>query len=96
VSFWFAALALPSITAPFAGWLALPVGTFATLIPSTPGYIGTFDYFVVRAMTEFKNPKSAATVYALLMHALVPRDSGGRSVSAVTSRQSIGIDEPLT
>jgi uncharacterized protein (TIRG00374 family) len=69
--FWFSALALPSITMPLAGWLALPVGTLATLIPSTPGYVGTFDYFTVRAMTELGNAAAAATAYALLVHALL-------------------------
>lgn len=69
--FWFAALALPSITAPLAGWLAVSVGTLATLIPSTPGYVGTFDFFTVRAMTELGNTMAAAAVYALLVHFLL-------------------------
>jgi hypothetical protein len=69
--FWFAALALPSLVTPLAGWLALPVGTLATLIPSTPGYVGTFDFFTVRAMTALGNTLGAATAYALLVHALL-------------------------
>jgi len=69
--FWFAALALPSIATPAAGWLALPVGTLATLIPSTPGYVGTFDYFTVRAMSTLSNSSAASTAYALLVHALL-------------------------
>lgn len=69
--FWFAALALPSLSAPLAGWLALPIGTLATLIPSTPGYIGTFDYFTARAMTELGNDAGAATAFALLVHILL-------------------------
>ena len=69
--FWFAALALPALSAPLAGWLALPVGTLATLIPSTPGYIGTFDFFTVHAMTTLGNESVAATAYALLVHALL-------------------------
>jgi uncharacterized protein (TIRG00374 family) len=69
--FWCAALALPTVTGPLAGWLALPVGTLATLIPSTPGYVGTFDYFTVKAMTELGNTTAAATAYALLVHALL-------------------------
>lgn len=78
--FWFAALALPSVTVPSAGWLALPVGTLATLIPSTPGYVGTFDYFTVRAMTALGNATAAATAHALLVHALLwlpPTLTGG-------------------
>lgn len=69
--FWFAALALPAVTVPLAGWLALPIGTLATLIPSTPGYIGTFDYFTARAMTELGNDAGAATAFALLVHILL-------------------------
>jgi uncharacterized membrane protein YbhN (UPF0104 family) len=69
--FWLLALALPSIVAPWGGWLALPVGTLATLIPSTPGYVGTFDFFTARAMTLVGNATSAATAYALLVHAMV-------------------------
>ena len=69
--FWFAALALSSIATPAAGWLALPVGTLATLIPSTPGYIGTFDYFTVRAMSALGNNTVASTAYALFVHVLL-------------------------
>jgi hypothetical protein len=69
--FWFAALALSSIDTPAAGWVALPVGTLATLIPSTPGYVGTFDYFTARAMSALGNDAMAATAYAILVHALL-------------------------
>lgn len=69
--FLFAALALPAIQSPAAAWMALPIGTLATVIPSTPGYVGTFDFFTVRAMTSFGNTTPAATAYALLVHALL-------------------------
>jgi hypothetical protein len=69
--FWFAALALSSIENPTSGWLALPVGTLATLIPSAPGYFGTFDYFTIRAMTVLGNNLIASTAYAVLVHALL-------------------------
>lgn len=78
--FWCAALALPSLAAPAAAWLALPVATLATLIPSTPGYVGTFDYFTVRAMAELGNGQAAAAAYALLAHVVLwlpPTLSGG-------------------
>ena len=65
------AFALPSITEVAAAWLALPVGTLATLIPSTPGYIGTFDFFTMRSMTELGNSQLAATAYALIVHMLL-------------------------
>jgi uncharacterized protein (TIRG00374 family) len=69
--YWFTANALPALSNPLAGWLALPVGTLSTLIPSTPGYVGTFDFFVIRSMTELGNPLTAAAAYALLVHALL-------------------------
>lgn len=79
-AFWMAAYALPSISAPAGAWLALPVGTLATLIPSTPGHVGTFDYFTMRAMLEWGNNFAASTAYAFLVHALLwlpPTAAGG-------------------
>ncbi len=78
--FWCAARAFPALPKPSAGWLALPIGTLATLIPSTPGYVGTFDYFTIRAMTLTGNPPVASAAYALLVHALLwlpPTLAGG-------------------
>jgi uncharacterized protein (TIRG00374 family) len=69
--FWLAALGVKSLAAPEAGWLALPIGTLATLIPSTPGYVGTFDYFTTLAMTSMGNAAADATAYALLVHLLL-------------------------
>ena len=69
--FWFAALALPSVTEPQGAWLALPVATFATLIPSTPGYVGTFDYFTTWAMIQLGNAPSPAAAAAFLVHTLL-------------------------
>lgn len=91
--FWFAALAVPGLTAPTAGWLALPVGTLATLIPSTPGYVGTFDYFTVRAMTALDNAPAASAAYALLVHALLwlpPTLTGGAYLLARRFRGPLG------
>ena len=64
-------LALPSVKYPFGAWLALPIGTFATLIPSTPGYIGTFDYFTIRAMTIIGNDITSAAAFAILVHIML-------------------------
>ncbi|MCX7288555.1 MAG: lysylphosphatidylglycerol synthase transmembrane domain-containing protein [Rhodobacterales bacterium] len=67
--YWSVAMAIPAMTAPVAAWLALPVGTLATLLPSTPGYIGTFDYFAIRAAEAGGNSTTAATAFAVLVHA---------------------------
>jgi len=88
--FWIAAEALPAITAPVAGWLALPVGTLATLIPSAPGYVGTFDYFTMKAMVALGNSNPASAAYAILVHLLVwlpPTIAGGIYVVLYPTKQ---------
>lgn len=62
------ALALPGITHGIAAWLAFPIGTLSTLIPSTPGYIGTFDYFSSQSMIILGNSAVAATTFAFIVH----------------------------
>lgn len=90
--FWCIAMALlPAIEIPQAGWLALPVGTLATIIPSTPGYIGTFDYFTIKAMTTLGNTIAASTAYALLVHILLwlpPTITGGLYLIMLNIRKS--------
>ena len=66
--YWLTALALPSIINVAAAWLALPVATLATLIPSTPGYVGTFDYFSFLSLTALGNSPASATAFTLLVH----------------------------
>lgn len=69
--FWFAALALPAVSNPMAAWLAVSVGTLATVIPSTPGYVGTFDYFTAQAMAALGNTPAASAAFAFLVHAVL-------------------------
>lgn len=69
--FWFIAIGLPSILDSSAAWLALPVGTLATLIPSTPGYVGTFDYFVIQSMQFLGNDIASSAAFAFIVHALL-------------------------
>jgi len=71
VVFWLAAKAMPMIDLPTGGLLAMPLGTLATVIPSTPGYIGTFDYFTVFAMKSVGNSAAASVAFAFLVHALL-------------------------
>lgn len=88
--FWLCALALPSIGTHLAAWLALPVGSLATVIPSTPGYIGTFDFFVAQAMAAPGNALGAAAAYALLVHAVLwlpPTVIGGLYLLAYPANQ---------
>jgi uncharacterized protein (TIRG00374 family) len=54
------------------GWaaagLSLGAGTLATLLPSSPGYVGTFDYFAALGLTAYGVTPVAATAFALLVH----------------------------
>ncbi len=65
------AWSMADIVATQAAWLALPIGTLATLIPSTPGYVGTFDYFAAQAMQLGGNAPVAAAAFALLVHIIL-------------------------
>lgn len=69
--FWLCACALPALDATSGAWLALPVGTLATIIPSAPGFIGTFDFFVAQAMTQSGNTPAAAAAFAVLVHLML-------------------------
>ena len=50
-TYWVLARSIPALTAPEAAWLAMPTGTLSTLLPSSPGHVGTFDYFAQLATT---------------------------------------------
>jgi hypothetical protein len=52
-------------------WFALATGTLATMIPSSPGYVGTFDYFAVLGLMAFGATRVAALTFALLVHILL-------------------------
>ena len=66
--FYATAASLPALTEAAAGWLAFPVATLATLIPSMPGHVGTFDFFASRAAELMGNTAAAAAAFALLVH----------------------------
>lgn len=71
VVFYAVARALPELTAPTAAWLALPVATLSTLLPGTPGYVGTFDFFAAEAMQVGSNTAIASVAFALLVHLIL-------------------------
>jgi glycosyltransferase 2 family protein len=54
-----------------APWLSLGAATLATLLPSSPGYVGTFDYFASLGLTAYGAPPSIATAFALLTHLML-------------------------
>ena len=89
--FWFAALSLPDISKDLAAWVALPVGTLATVIPSTPGYVGTFDYFTAQSMIAMGNSKTSSVAFAFIVHAVLwlpPTLAGGIYLIANPTKKS--------
>lgn len=70
-TYWVLARSIPALPAPEAAWLAMPTGTLSTLLPSTPGHVGTFDYFAQLAMTAAGNPLAEATAFVLITHAVL-------------------------
>lgn len=71
LTFYLGALSLAVIAKPLSAWVALPVGTLSTIIPSTPGYLGTFDYFTSKSMVILGNGVEASTAYVLLIHLIL-------------------------
>jgi uncharacterized protein (TIRG00374 family) len=58
-------------TAPLGALFAMASGTLSTLIPSSPGYVGTFDFFTLKALTVFGMAESTAAAAALTIHAVL-------------------------
>lgn len=67
-TFYMVACAIPDLVNPTVGWLAMPVGTLSTTLPSSPGYVGTFHYFVTVAARALGNTPGASTAFAILVH----------------------------
>ena len=55
----------------FAGWFAMSLGTLATLLPSSPGYLGTFDYFTMQGFIAFGAPEAQAAAVAIAVHLML-------------------------
>lgn len=66
-----AATAVGAGAAAPAPWFALAAGTLATVIPSTPGHLGTFDYFAAQGLAAYGAAPAAATAFALTVHAVL-------------------------
>lgn len=52
-------------------WFALATGTLGTLLPSTPGYVGTFDYFAMLGLTAYRVAQPTAAIFALTVHVVL-------------------------
>lgn len=53
----------------FGPCFSLATATLATLLPSSPGHLGTFDYFAVSGLMAYGAGRAMATIFALLVHA---------------------------
>ncbi len=71
LTLWCVAQSVPGLINSAGAWFALPLATLATLIPSTPGYVGTFDYFAILAMTLTQNDAVPAAAFAFIAHLLI-------------------------
>jgi glycosyltransferase 2 family protein len=59
------------LAAPFAaGALGTAVVSLAMAVPSTPGYLGVFDYFTVVTLGLYGVKKAPALAAALIFHAI--------------------------
>ena len=65
------AAALQAGTAPLGPWFALATGTLATLLPSSPGYVGTFDYFAAQGLAAYGASLEVSAAFALIVHAVL-------------------------
>lgn len=67
---WSAGMAL-QLQAPFTAVIfAVVVSTLWMLVPSSPGYVGVFHYWVSWAVMQFGVPQEQAVTFALLWHAV--------------------------
>jgi uncharacterized membrane protein YbhN (UPF0104 family) len=62
------AVALGVVPGIFGAHFAMAVGTLATMIPSTPGYVGTFDFFTRLGLQAYGVTAVIATVFAVTVH----------------------------
>ena len=60
--------ALGMVLPGYAPWFALSTATLATLIPGTPGHLGTFDYFAVLGFSLYGINRTDGASMALLIH----------------------------
>jgi uncharacterized protein (TIRG00374 family) len=65
------AFAIPDLTEKLSAFFAAPVGTLSTLLPSTPGYVGTFHYSVTQVAELAGNTVAASLAFAFVVHLML-------------------------
>ena len=70
-----------------AAFLALAVATLSTLLPSSPGYVGTFHFFAFKAAVVFGTPPPVAAAFSIVAHLLlwVPTTLAGAAAAIWSS-----------
>ncbi|MFQ5900222.1 MAG: lysylphosphatidylglycerol synthase transmembrane domain-containing protein [Thermodesulfobacteriota bacterium] len=53
-----------------AGFVVLVITTISILVPSSPGYVGTYHYLCMLSLSLFAIPESPALGYAIVIHAI--------------------------
>jgi len=83
------ACSLGNQCAPGAPMLALATGTLGTLLPGTPGYVGTFDYFAMKGFMAYGVDGTNAAAFAIAIHAMLwlPITAAGLGYLLVTGRR---------
>ena len=68
-------------------WFALATGSLSTLVPSSPGFVGTFDYFTISGLTAYGASVAVATAAAFSTHAVLwlPLTAGGMAYLLIVS-----------
>lgn len=56
---------------PFGPWFSLATATLSTLVPSSPGYVGTFDFFSMVGLAAFGGTRAVSGAFALIVHAIL-------------------------
>jgi glycosyltransferase 2 family protein len=69
--FWMVANALHLRMIASSPWLAFVFGNFAAMIPSAPGYVGTFHAAVITALLTTGCERNAAASFAIFVHAVI-------------------------
>lgn len=69
--YWFAMQAFDFKVSFFALMLMNGIVNMATIIPSAPGYVGTFDLPLIALLKAYTVPGELATSFTLLLHALL-------------------------
>jgi uncharacterized protein (TIRG00374 family) len=56
---------------PTVGLFTMTAATLSTMIPSSPGYVGTFHYFAIEALKAFGSDATVAAAFAVAVHLIL-------------------------